>query len=214
MIERKCRDGTARVALVGACRFFTGLLQDHLSRIPAVTIIPPQPDIAAAIAARPAAIVLHVSDRSALHSAARLAAASGCSIPLIAVVCCDDLRHRALRPEGVSSVLLGPDCDPADVIRALATSLPPGEARRQALAAAESAGSLVAQPRPAPTALTQRQRDVLRLAARGWTSDRIASSLRLSRRTIHTHRANLLRRLGVGSMPEAVAEAMRRGIIG
>lgn len=61
--------------------------------------------------------------------------------------------------------------------------------------------------------LTNRERLVLQLAAEGKTSAEIATGLFISPRTAETHRANLMRKLGLRSQTDLVRFAIRRGII-
>jgi two-component system, NarL family, response regulator NreC len=61
--------------------------------------------------------------------------------------------------------------------------------------------------------LTERERDVLYLAAQGFTSAEIADQLSIGVRTIETHRASLMRKLGLRSPTDLVRYALRRGII-
>jgi DNA-binding NarL/FixJ family response regulator len=60
--------------------------------------------------------------------------------------------------------------------------------------------------------LTPRQREVLQLVAEGHSSKQIADSLGLSVKTVETHRALLMRRLGVDSVAGLVRAAIRLGI--
>jgi DNA-binding NarL/FixJ family response regulator len=62
-------------------------------------------------------------------------------------------------------------------------------------------------------ALTERELEVLRLAARGLTNKAIAHSLNLSDRTVQGHLANVYGKLKVGSRTEAVTEGLRQGWI-
>jgi DNA-binding NarL/FixJ family response regulator len=62
-------------------------------------------------------------------------------------------------------------------------------------------------------ALTQRELDVLRLAARGMTNREIGHELGISHRTVQGHLASVYQKLGVNSRTEAVTEALRRGWI-
>ena len=55
--------------------------------------------------------------------------------------------------------------------------------------------------------LTQREVDVLRLLARGNTNRQIAELLGLSTRTVESHRANLMGKLGLSSRVELVTYA-------
>lgn len=61
--------------------------------------------------------------------------------------------------------------------------------------------------------LTNRERVVLQLAAEGLTSPQIAEKLFISPRTAETHRANLMRKLGLSSQTDLVRFAIRKGII-
>jgi DNA-binding NarL/FixJ family response regulator len=66
---------------------------------------------------------------------------------------------------------------------------------------------------PARPSITPRQREILRLVALGRTSHAIANELRLSIRTVETHRANLMARLGVNNTAELMREAIRLGFV-
>jgi len=61
--------------------------------------------------------------------------------------------------------------------------------------------------------LTEREIEVLRLAARGLTNKAIGQALSISDRTVQGHLANIYGKLDVGSRTEAVTEALRRGWI-
>ena len=61
--------------------------------------------------------------------------------------------------------------------------------------------------------LTDRELDVLRLAAQGLTNRAIGHELGISHRTVQGHLANIYGKLGVNSRTEAVTEALRRGWI-
>jgi DNA-binding NarL/FixJ family response regulator len=61
--------------------------------------------------------------------------------------------------------------------------------------------------------LSGREREVLQLAARGRTNQEIALQLTISRRTAETHRANLMRKLGLKGEKDLIRYAVRRGIV-
>jgi DNA-binding NarL/FixJ family response regulator len=61
--------------------------------------------------------------------------------------------------------------------------------------------------------LTERELDVLRLAAQGKTNRAIGSELGISHRTVQGHLASVYGKLAVNSRTEAVTEALRRGWI-
>ncbi|MCW5890399.1 MAG: response regulator transcription factor [bacterium] len=66
---------------------------------------------------------------------------------------------------------------------------------------------------PARPRLTERETEVLRLLGRGHTSGQIAARFGLSVRTIHTHRARILRKLGVRTTAALVRAALRAGLL-
>jgi DNA-binding NarL/FixJ family response regulator len=59
--------------------------------------------------------------------------------------------------------------------------------------------------------LTEREIEVLKLAAKGMKNQDIAHELFLSIRTVQTHLSNIFSKMGVGSRTEAVLEALKRG---
>jgi two-component system response regulator NreC len=63
-------------------------------------------------------------------------------------------------------------------------------------------------------ALSPREVEVLRLIALGHTSVEIARKLRLSPRTVETHRAHIHKKLGLATRAQLVGYALRRGLIG
>ena len=61
--------------------------------------------------------------------------------------------------------------------------------------------------------LTERERQVFRMAARGASNPDIARALSLSVRTIETHRANLLRKLNLKNQTELVRYAVKNSLV-
>lgn len=61
--------------------------------------------------------------------------------------------------------------------------------------------------------LTDREKEVLVLIARGLSTKEIASALDIGQRTVETHRANLMRKLGVKSVALLTQVAIREGIV-
>lgn len=62
-------------------------------------------------------------------------------------------------------------------------------------------------------ALTPREREVLHLAAEGYTNAKIAQRLAISSRTVEVHRANMMRKLGLRNQTDLIRFAIQRGIL-
>lgn len=61
--------------------------------------------------------------------------------------------------------------------------------------------------------LTPRQTEILRLIAEGKTTKQAAAQLNLSIKTIETHRAQIMERLGIHDIPGLVRYAVRQGLV-
>jgi DNA-binding NarL/FixJ family response regulator len=61
--------------------------------------------------------------------------------------------------------------------------------------------------------LTPREEEVVKLIAEAHTNTQIAELLHLSEKTIESHRANVLRKLGMRDRVELVRYAIRRGLV-
>jgi DNA-binding NarL/FixJ family response regulator len=62
-----------------------------------------------------------------------------------------------------------------------------------------------------PDHISERELEVLRLAARGMSNKEIAAELALSVRTVQSHLGNIFDKLGVSSRTEAVLRALKEG---
>ena len=65
----------------------------------------------------------------------------------------------------------------------------------------------------AASSLTAREQQVMRLAAKGSTSDEIARELGIAARTINQHVDNVAAKLGTRNRAHTVAEMVRLGLI-
>jgi len=61
--------------------------------------------------------------------------------------------------------------------------------------------------------LTTREREVLHLSAEGRTYAEIATALGIGSRTVETHRANLMQKLGLRTQTDLIRYALHRGIL-
>ncbi len=67
---------------------------------------------------------------------------------------------------------------------------------------------------PAPDTLSERERQVLILTAKGYTSREIGDQLALSPRTVETYRERIMQKLGLGHRSELVEYALRHNLLG
>ena len=61
--------------------------------------------------------------------------------------------------------------------------------------------------------LTGREREILQMVAEGKSNKDIANQLHLSVYTVETHRANLMEKLNLHTVPELILYAVRKGVI-
>jgi len=128
----------------------------------------------------------------------------------------DDQYVFALLGAGAAGYLLK-DVPSAEVVRAVRAVhagepvLHPAIARK--LLARFASEGQVEQPREGGAPLTERERDILRLAACGMSNARIADHLAVSARTVQAHLTHIFDKLGVGSRTEAVIVGLRRGVL-
>jgi two-component system, NarL family, response regulator NreC len=62
-------------------------------------------------------------------------------------------------------------------------------------------------------ALTEREREILKLVAEGYTNSQIGERLFISPKTVDTHRTHIMDKLNLHSRAELVKYAMRRGLL-
>ena len=62
-------------------------------------------------------------------------------------------------------------------------------------------------------ALSDRETEVIRQVARGHTNQEIAETLCVSKKTVESHRANIMRKLDLHDVTELVKYALRKGLI-
>lgn len=66
----------------------------------------------------------------------------------------------------------------------------------------------------AGTSLSPREKEILRLMGEGYSTKEIAEKLVVSQSTVHSHRSNLMSKLGLGNRRELIQYARRRGLGG
>ena len=120
-----------------------------------------------------------------------------------------DLVHGALEAGAAGYLLKDAEADEvAAAIRAACR----GEVHLDPAVARQLTRSLVTPGPRAVATLTEREREVLVLVAKGLSNQEIADALVISERTARTHVSNILGKLGVVSRTQAALWAIREGI--
>jgi DNA-binding NarL/FixJ family response regulator len=127
----------------------------------------------------------------------------------------DDPYIFAMLQAGASGYVLK-NAPSAELVRAVRTVAAGGSALDPTVTAKVMAQLSSGKPSGAQAVverLTQRELDVLRLAAKGHTNRAIGLELGISDRTVQGHLANIFGKLGVATRTEAVLLAMKQGWI-
>jgi two-component system, NarL family, response regulator LiaR len=168
--------------------------------------------VALALAERPDVVVMdvHMPELSGVEATRQIRGAAPDVRVLVLTSYQDDPYIYGLLDAGASGYLLK-TAEGQEIVRAVRAT-----ADGQAVIDPAVAPRLIARlARPAAhaEALTERELDVLRLAARGQTNKQIGLALGISDRTVQNHLANVYGKLEVASRTEAVTAALQRGLI-
>ena len=169
-----------------------------------------------ATALRPDVVLmdLNLPDGSGVDAARQILATSPqTGILVITMSADDDAVVAAMRAGARGYVVKG--AGRADLLHAVATVAAGGAVFSPAVAARLGGwfSGLAAQPgREMFPQLSEREREVLDLVARGFDNRRIARELFLSEKTVRNHVSILLGKLEVADRAEAIARARRAGL--
>jgi DNA-binding NarL/FixJ family response regulator len=129
----------------------------------------------------------------------------------------DEYVYEAIRA-GASGFLLK-DVRPQELVDAIHVIakgdalLAPSITRRLLDRFAEQAPRDEAEPPPQLESLTERELEVLKLIAKGWSNAELAEKLFLSETTVKTHVSSVLRKLGLRDRVQAVVMAYEAGLV-
>ena len=167
-----------------------------------------------ALAERPDVAVLDVSmPRMTGLQAAREIHVQDDRIRVLLLSMHDDDRYflEALEA-GASGYVLkrAADADLIDAVRTVAAGRPflSSETQRELMRDWRERG-----PSQPDDPLTPREREVVKLIAEAHTNRQIADTLKLSEKTVESHRANVLAKLGMRDRVELVRYAIRQGLV-
>jgi len=156
---------------------------------------------------------------AATHVIATDATLDGTKIVILTTFETDEYVYQALRA-GASGFLVK-DTEPEELIRAVRVVhrgealLSPSVTRRliASLASRAPAGQAAVRPSPDLARLTEREREVLCLVARGLSNDEIAGKLFQSPLTTKTHVSRIITKLGVRDRAQLVVIAYESGLV-
>lgn len=126
----------------------------------------------------------------------------------------DDKVFPAIQA-GASSYLLK-DVSPENLVEAI-RAVYRGEARLHPDIARKLMEQVAHQPllsrEPQPDNLTERERDVIQLVARGCSNQEIANELVISEKTVKTHVSNILSKLHLEDRTQLAIYAIKKGLV-
>lgn len=150
--------------------------------------------------------------RSGIEAVADVIEASGGAKVLVLSMQDDPRYVREAFSSGASGYLLKEAAD-IDVVQAIREVAAGNRYVHPALGARLAQAEVDAEKRSADDPLSDREREVLRLLALGHTNQEIAKDLFISVRTAETHRAHIMRKLGIATRAELVHYALANGYL-
>ena len=119
-----------------------------------------------------------------------------------------EYARQALRAGARSYVLK--EAEPAELLQAFRLAVSGGNYLHPRLGALMATGE---EPASDGVVLSEREREVVRLIANGYTNPQIAEQLHVAERTVKTYRARAIEKLGFSSRAEITAYARRLGLV-
>jgi DNA-binding NarL/FixJ family response regulator len=207
---------TIRVVVADDHKVVRAGIRELLSDEPDIEVVGEARDgreaVALALSVRPDVVVMDINmpELSGVEATRQICAATSAVRVLVLTAYLEDPYIYGLLDAGASGYILK-TAEGQEIVRAV-----------RATAAGQSAIDPAVAPRliarlthPVHHAetLTERELDVLRLAARGQTNKQIGAALQISDRTVQNHLANIYAKLEVASRTEAVTVGLQRNLI-
>ncbi len=165
-----------------------------------------------ALALQPDVVVMDIAmpELSGVEATRKLRAAAPAVRVLVLTAYDDDPYIYSLLDAGAAGYILK-TAESREIVRAVRATAAGQSAIDPAIAPRLIAR--LTRPSSKGDTLTERELDVLRLTARGFTNKQIGADLAISDRTVQNHLANIYAKLEVASRTEAVTEGLQRGLI-
>jgi len=210
---------TIRVLLADDHKLMRRALGKQLDRQEGILVIGEADDgreaVRLAIEQRPDIVIMDIS-MPGLNGvdAARQIVTKAPNVRVLALSAHVDQQHVSAMLDAGARGYLAKDCETTDLVQAL-ERLAEGKVYLGAGVADVVVDDYVKRlddgARPAQT-LTSREREVLQLMAEGKSTKEIAGLLDLSSKTVDTHRANIMSKLGLYSVAALTKYAIREGL--
>src|SRR5262245_36673341 len=171
--------------------------------------------IAQALAVKPDVIVMDISmpGMTGLVATRKLKKLQPDAVIVTLTRHSDDAYLQELLRAGVAGYVLK-QSPPTELVQAIRAAAAGGQYLDSALTARITAGFLGREGKrdgKAAGALSERESDVLRLIASGYSNKEIAARLSLSVKTVEAHKANAMRKLGLNGRIDIVKYAVLQG---
>ncbi len=136
---------------------------------------------------------------------------------ILALECRGGTEHFSLALKAGADGFLNREAEPSDLVAAI-RAVSRGQTYVSPAIVTRMVNTYVLRTPDAPVedvygSLTEREKEVLLLAAVGHTNREIAKVFHLSEQTVHNYRANVMEKLGFHDRVELLKFAIRRGII-
>ena len=169
--------------------------------------------VAIAVAEKPNLVVMDISmkDLNGIEATAQIkAAVPGTHVLILSMHATEDFMRRALKA-GADGYLVK-DSAPLELKMAI-EAIARGEHFISSRVSGFLVSGLVAGGESSMDSLTPRQREILQMIAEGKSTKQIAFVLNVSKKTIETHRASLMERLGIHDVAGLVLYAVRNRLV-
>lgn len=155
---------------------------------------------------------INMEGRSGLEVLASMRALAHCP-PVLMLSMYPEEQYALVALQAGASGYLAKDSEPEEMVRAI-RAVAAGGQYLSVRAASHVRGQLRGlDQRPAHQRLSVREHQIMLMTIRGMSVTEMAEEMLISVKTVSTHRANLLAKLGLGSTAELVLYAVRHGLV-
>jgi len=155
---------------------------------------------------------INMEGRSGLEVLASMRGITHCP-PVLMLSMYPEEQYALVAMQAGASGYLAKDSEPTEMVRAIRTVAAGGQ-----YLSVRAAGRVREQlrgvdDRPPHQRLSVREHQIMLMTIRGMSVTDMAEEMMISVKTVSTHRANLLAKLGLGSTAELVLYAVRHGLV-